>query len=65
MSGLRHIYVELKNVYGQEKVYPACDDSNLFADLARQQTLTERDIKIIKALGYQVNVKINTQPRVL
>ena len=50
------IQVIIKNVYGRETVYPACDASKLFASLAGTTTLTDRTISLIKALGYTVAV---------
>lgn len=46
------IKVTIKNVYGQEKIYPACDKAIIFADMINQKTLTDRDIAMIKQLGY-------------
>lgn len=53
------ITVQIKNVYGQEKIYPACDKAKLFASLKGQSTLTQSDIKHIKALGYTIEIKQN------
>ena len=53
----RTIYVTIKNVYGNDLIYPACDDSNVFAELIGQKTLTTSDIRKIKAIGYEVEVK--------
>ena len=39
----RTIYVTIKNVYGNDLIYPACDDSNVFAELIGQKTLTTSD----------------------
>jgi hypothetical protein len=49
-----HIKVTLKNVYGTEILYPACDKAKHFAALAKTKTLTWASIKLIKALGYRV-----------
>lgn len=50
------IQVQLKNVYGNTTIYPICDKAKLFAALVGQKTLTARDIKHIKDLGYSVDV---------
>lgn len=48
--------VEIKNVYGSEKIYPICNIAKGFASLLNQTTLTRADITKIKSLGYQINV---------
>ena len=59
-----HILVQIKNVYGQEKVYPVCEGAKTFARLVGQQTFTDSNIRYIKQLGYAVNVMQN-QPATL
>lgn len=54
------IIVEIKNVYGKETIYPACDQSKLLADLAGNKTITVQNLSIIKKLGYQIEVKQQT-----
>ena len=51
------ISVEIKNVYGAEKIYPACNTSKLFADIANTKTLTRSVLQSIKALGYSIEIK--------
>ncbi len=48
--------VIIRNVYGNELIYPVCDTSRMLAELTRQKTFTERDIALIKKLGYVVEV---------
>lgn len=55
------IQVSIRNVYGNQTIYPACTQSKLFATLVSQATLTSRDIKIIKELGYSVEVAQEVQ----
>lgn len=50
------IQVKIKNVYGNEKIYPVCKKAEIFASLVGQTTLTPRDISYIKMLGYEVKV---------
>ena len=54
------ITVEIKTVYGSETIYPACDKSRLFARLSGHKTLTSRALEMIKALGYQIEIKPQT-----
>lgn len=44
--------IEVKTVYGKETIYPRCNTSKLLAEFKGQKTLTERDLKILKEIGY-------------
>ena len=46
------IFVEVKNVYGVQTVYPVCDQAKFFAALAGTKTLTSQTIKLIRQAGY-------------
>jgi hypothetical protein len=48
------IYVTIRNVYGNDTIYPACDKSRLLAELAGHKTLTRADLRTIRELGYEV-----------
>lgn len=50
------VQVQIKNVYGNETIYPVCDKAKVFASMVGQKTLTMRDINHIKQLGYTVEV---------
>lgn len=54
------IIVQIKNVYGNELIYPICDNAKLFTSLTGKQTLSLGDINKIKSLGYVVEVKTKT-----
>lgn len=51
------ILVCIRNVYGNELIYPVCEKAKLFAKLAGRKTLGAADIQTIKALGYSVKVQ--------
>ena len=51
------ILVQIKNVYGNETIYPICDTAKNLARLAGTKTLTRESIAIIKTLGYQIEVQ--------
>lgn len=51
------IMVEVKTNYGSEMIYPVCDQAKTFANLCGTTTLTRTAIKLIKQLGYTVEVK--------
>lgn len=50
------IKVTIKSVYGNELIYPACETSEIFANLTRKLTLDAKDIEKIKQLGYTITV---------
>lgn len=51
------IMIEIRDVYGEEKYYPACDKAMMFAKLCGTKTLTKHAIATIKQLGYSINIK--------
>jgi len=51
------IMVEVRDVYGQSKIYPVCGEAQIFAEIAGTKTLLPQDIKRIQMLGYEVKVK--------
>jgi len=53
------IYVEKKNIYGNELLYPVCQRAKIFAILTGQKTLSTGAISKVKQLGYSVKEYIN------
>jgi len=51
---MREITVEIRDVYGQTKLYPHCESAKVFASIAGTTTLTEQNIRRIMQLGYKV-----------
>ena len=51
------LIVTIKNVYGKEMIYPGNSVAQIFADIARQTTLSRDTLKLAQALGYKVEVK--------
>lgn len=51
------ILVCVRNVYGNELIYPVCEKAKLLAKLAGRKTLGIADIKTIEALGFVVRVE--------
>jgi hypothetical protein len=48
------ITVRRKTLYGNDVVYPVCDTAKNLTMLGDTKTLTQRQIGIIKALGYKI-----------
>ena len=51
------LIINPKSVYGQEKFYPGCEQSQMFAELLKQSVLTERDLRLIKLMGYTIEMQ--------
>ena len=51
------LIVSVREVYGNTLVYPECDDSRTFAKIAGATTLTPEVLRLIKVLGYDIQVK--------
>ena len=58
-----HITVSVRNVYGNNLVYPADDTAGLFAALVGAKTFNAKQIHTIKALGYAVHVAAGQLPQ--
>lgn len=53
----RSITVRIKNVYGNEMIYPVSEGAKLFASLIGTKTLSMDAITKIKQLGYSIIVE--------
>ena len=51
---MKKLTLRKKIIYGNELLYPNCEDSKVFAKMVGRKTLTEQDIKLIKLLGYEI-----------
>ena len=50
-----NITVRVKDVYGQRRIYPACDTSKLLLSMSPTRlTFDEHQIDAIKKLGYTI-----------
>ena len=54
------IIVCIRNVYGNELIYPVCEQAKLFTQLSGRKTLSPADIGVIEKLGFTVVVEIPT-----
>lgn len=51
------ITVEARDVYGQLKFYPKCEQAKLFASIAGTKTISEVNLRRIKQLGYMLDIE--------
>lgn len=54
------ITVEVKSVYGVDRIYPVCDKAKVFVELIGNKTLSKHNIILIQLLGFEVEVKAAT-----
>ena len=54
------ITVEIKSVYGVERIYAVCNNAKLITKLKQSKTLNKDDISILRELGYQIETKQST-----
>lgn len=52
-----NITVEIKQVYGNETIYPVCETAKLLTKLTGNKTLTRAALETIKQLGYSIAVQ--------
>ena len=50
------IKVKIKNIYGNELIYPSCELGYKFSELLRAKTFNKSQINTIKKLGYEFHV---------
>ena len=48
------IEIEVRNIYGESKVYPVCDKAKTFASIAGTTTLTHGTLCLVERLGYVI-----------
>ena len=47
--------VKVKQVYGNDMIYPVNDTAQKFANLIGKKTFSKTDLAIISNLGYKIN----------
>jgi len=52
----KFITVQIRTVYGVDKIYPLSVEAQTFARMAGTKTLSEANIKDITSLGYEVHI---------
>jgi len=51
------IVVKMETKYGNQLIYPVCQQAKLLTQLTGQKTLTRAQVEIIKQLGFTVAVE--------
>jgi hypothetical protein len=51
---MKTLKLQIKNVYGNDLIYPVCDQSKLFAQLLNKKTFSHMDLCLIERLGYLI-----------
>ena len=51
------LIVEVKNIYGVERIYAVCNNAKLITKLKQSKTLNKEDISILRELGYKIETK--------
>ena len=54
------IEIEIRDIYGEAKAYPANDKAKLFAEMLGTKTLTHRNLCLIERLGFEIQTKERT-----
>jgi|688.fasta_scaffold2791738_2 hypothetical protein len=52
--------LRIKNVYGNELIYPANETAETFARLVGKKTFDKRDLENIKKLGFTLEIETPT-----
>ena len=56
----KEIILEVKNVYGNELIYPSCHIANALIKLKDKKTFNKSDLDVFKALGLLITWKART-----
>lgn len=51
------IKVRIETHYGRTSTYPICETALIFSKIAGTKTLTPKVLKLIKTLGYEIEVQ--------
>ena len=56
----REIILEVKNVYGNDLIYPSCHIANALIKLKDKKTFNRSDLDVFKSLGMNITWKART-----
>ena len=55
-----NLEVMVKNVYGNDLIYPQCEQAKKLANFKGTKTFTDLDLKRFNAMGYEFNTATHT-----
>ena len=53
----KEIILQVKNVYGNDSIYPSCHIANALIKLKNAKTLSKADLNVFKSLGLIIKWK--------
>ena len=56
----KEIILEVKNVYGNDLIYPSCHIANALIKLKDKKTFNKNDLDVFKSLGMNITWKART-----
>ena len=56
----KEIMLEVKNVYGNDLIYPSCHVANALIKLKSTKTFTKNDLNVFRALGMIIKWKASS-----
>lgn len=56
----KEIMLEVKNVYGNDLIYPSCHVANALIKLKDKKTFNKNDLEVFKALGLIIKWKASS-----
>ena len=56
----KEIILEVKNVYGNDLIYPSCHVANALIKLKNGKTFSKNDVNVFRSLGYAIKYKART-----
>lgn len=62
---MKEITVQIKQQYGQQRIFPICDTAKTFATIAGTKCLDKGKLAQIESLGYVVHVQTDTDWRTI
>ncbi len=51
---MKTVTIKVKNVYGNQNAYSACENSHLFAQLTGKKTFDAKDLQTMQKLGFEI-----------
>ena len=62
MTGFKTMTVNVRESYGQQRIYPVCQNAHEVAGMLGTKTITHQVIKTLKRLGVAVEIQ---QPEIM